>query len=215
MRPKAQKLQIGAWILSSLVSITAILAWGDGIHWRTSHLSAYQVFPIFGLLAFSLMWAHYVTAAARVYLRLPKETLSDYFQITSLFVLLCLVIHPGLLIFQLWHDGFGLPPFSYLNNYVSKKNTGAALLGSIGLIIFLAFELHRWFGKKTWWKYIQYASDVGMGLIFVHALKLGRQLQPGWFRVVWWMYGISLLGALVYIYASGHNLNEGVQHEEK
>lgn len=173
-------------------------------------MPAYQIFPVFGLLAFSLMWAHYIMAALRQYLGLPKETLKSYFEITSFFVLLCLIMHPGLLIFQLWRDGLGLPPFSYLNNYVAKKNAGAVWLGTIGLVIFLAFELHRWFGDRKWWRYIQYASDVGMGLIFIHALKLGRQLQPGWFRMLWWTYGISLLGALAYIYVVKHNVIEGV-----
>ncbi len=215
MQDKARKLQGGAWGLSTLAGIVAIVAWGAGIRWNIGRLSAYQIFPVFGLMAFSLMWAHYITAAVRAYLKLPKEALKSYFEITSLFVLLCLIVHPGLLIFQLWHDGFGLPPFSYLNNYVAKKNTVAALLGSIGLVIFLAFELHRWFSEKSWWKYVQYASDIGMGLIFIHALKLGRQLQPGWFRVVWWIYGISLLGALVYIYTDKNNLIGGEKHAEK
>jgi hypothetical protein len=39
-----------------------------------------------------------------------------------------------------------------------------------------------------------------MVMIFIHSLQLGSQLQTGWFRVLWYIYGITLVVALVYIY---------------
>ncbi len=204
------QLQIGAWALSIAVSIVAFIAWGSDLKWQLDKLTPYKLFPLFGLLAFSVMWSHYMAGVLRRYLGFGKEVLKDYFELTSVFVLLCILLHPGLLIWQLWRDGFGLPPTSYLDNYVSKKASRAALLGSLSLLIFLSYELHRWFQDKSWWKYIERISDIGMVLIFIHALRLGRQLQPGWFRVVWWIYGISLLGALVYIYTSRNKVKEEV-----
>jgi len=197
-----QKLQIGAWSLSFIVTVLAVLAWGQGQRWQIAHISPYNLFPLFGLMAFSMMWSHYVAAALRVYLGVEKEQLKTYFESTSIFVLVCILLHPGLLIWQLFRDGFGLPPNSYLHNYVAPSAEWAALFGTVSLIIFLAYEFHRIYDKKPWWKYVQYASDVAMILIFIHALRLGRQLGMGWFRMVWWLYGVTLVGSIVYMYAT-------------
>jgi hypothetical protein len=195
-----QKLQIGAWKLTALVAIVAVVAWGQANRWQIAGISNYDLFPLFGLLAFSVMWAHYIVAALRQYLQIDKAKLQGYFEATSLFVLGCILLHPGLLVWQLFRDGFGLPPGSYLNNYVARNAKWAALLGTVSLFIFLAYELRRIYSNRPWWRYAQYASDLAMFLIFLHALRLGGQLRPGWFRMIWWIYGISLLGALVYIY---------------
>ncbi len=196
-----KKLQVGAWALTAVVSALAVIVWGQGNRWKLGGMSTYNLFPLFGLLAFSIMWAHYIVGALRLYLNVDKKYTSSYFKTTSLAVLAFILLHPGLLIWQLWRDGFGLPPESYLHNYVAPNAAWAAMFGSVSLFIFLAFEFHRKYSKKSWWKYVQYGSDVAMILIFVHALKLGRQLNYEWFRVVWWVYGVSFLGALFYIYA--------------
>lgn len=194
-----QRLQCAAWVLSTVVTIVAFVAWGQGLSWRLSGVSTYRIFPLFGLLAFSLMWTHYIASAARQYLKIDKYVLKKYFEITSLVVLFCIILHPGLLVWQLWRDGLGLPPGSYLNNFVSKSNEWAALIATLSLLIFLTYELHRWFSKRKWWKVVQYASDFAMVLIFIHGLKLGKQLHSGWFRVIWWGYGVSLVATLVFI----------------
>ena len=199
-----KKLQLAAWGLSIVVSTVSFIAWGQGIRWQFNDVSSYKLFPLFGLLAFSLMWAHYMVVAIRKYLGIEGKHIKKYFTWTSYAVLLFILLHPGLLIWQLWRDGFGLPPDSYLRNYIPANAAWAAFLGSVSLLIFLAFEFHRIFGHKSWWKYVQYLSDVAMFLIFVHALRLGSQLRPEWFRVIWFLYGISLAITLVYIY-TGNN----------
>lgn len=206
----AKKLQVWAWMLTALVAGLAVIAWGEGNRWKFGDLSSYNLFPLLGLLAFSIMWAHYIVAAVRIYLNVEKQSTASYFRTTSYIVLAFILLHPGLLIWQLWRDGFGLPPDSYLRNYVAANAAWAAMFGSVSLFIFLAYEFHRKFGEKPWWKYVQYSSDAAMVLIFVHALKLGRQLSPGWFRVVWWVYGVGLLGVLVYTYIIRKSKAKGV-----
>ena len=61
MSNKTLKLQIFAWSLSVAVSLAAIFAWGQDFGWNLWPFSAYMVFPLLGLLAFSLMWSHYVS----------------------------------------------------------------------------------------------------------------------------------------------------------
>jgi len=188
-----------AWTLSGLVSLLALIVWGSSFGWQFSGFSTYQLFPIFGLLAFSVMWSHYVMGLVHR-LFFGKTELAGYFRWTGYFVLLCIVAHPGLLIYQRFRDGFGLPPGSY-ETYVAPSVAWVTLLGSVCLLIFLAFELHRWFGKRSWWKYVVYAGDLAMLGIFYHSLRLGSQTHGGWYRIVWWVYGVSLIAVLLYNYA--------------
>lgn len=188
------------WGLVGLVSLISIFVWGQGLRWQLSGLTVYQLFPVLGLLAFGLMWGHYIVAAVRQLSGLDKQITHSYFTSTSLAVLALILLHPGLLIIQLWRDGFGLPPGSYLTNYVAQGLEWAALLGSLSLLVFLFYELYRWHGQKDWWRFVQYASDVAIVAILVHGFRLGSHLQTGWFRAVWLFYGMTLLAALVTIY---------------
>jgi len=188
-----------AWAVSVAAIVVAIVAWAQGNDWEFSGLSIYQAFPLFGLLAFSLMWSHYIASVARQYFKIGKTVLYSYFEITSVLVLVAILIHPGLLAWQLWRDGAGLPPGSYFN-FVGPQLKIAILAGITGLLVFLAYEFRRRFANHAWWAYVQAASDAAMLLIFIHALRLGGQLQQGWFRRVWFFYGITLIGSLFYTY---------------
>lgn len=145
------------------------------------------------------MWAHYMVATARKYAGLSAEVTKKYFDQTSFIVLLAICLHPGILIVQLWRDGMGLPPNSYLN-YVGPALQWAVGIGSVSLLIFIIYEFRRKFNKKSWWKFVQYASDVAMIGIFVHALRLGSNIQSGWFQYVWYFYGITLVASIAYMY---------------
>ena len=48
------------WSLAAVVAFLAILVWGQSFDWQFSAINSYQFFPVLGLLAFSLMWTHYV-----------------------------------------------------------------------------------------------------------------------------------------------------------
>jgi len=172
--------------------------WGSSNAWHLAHLSIYQIFPVLGLLAFSIMWSHYMTGFFRKNL-LKTVNLESYFRYTGYVVLLAILLHPGLLIYQRFRDGFGLPPHSY-ESYVAPGMAWITLLGSVSLLTFLAFELHRWFKDRSWWKYVIYAGDAAMLAIFYHGLRLGTQLHVAWFRYVWYFYGSSLMAYLIYSY---------------
>ncbi len=193
------QVKIFAWSVSAIVAVLGFVVWGQGVSWEVSELSLYQLFPLFGLLAFSLMWAHYVAAALRKYSGIDKDSLKSYFEITSILVLVFMLLHPGLLAYQLWQDGLGLPPGSYFQ-FVSSALKISIIAGMISWLAFIAYEFRRKFNKQPWWRYVQYASDAAMLLIFVHALRLGGNLQSGWFRYVWLVYGISLFVILSYTY---------------
>jgi len=199
---KVNKLQILAWTLSIIVCVIAFAAWLPSLHGKFVGVSTYRLFPLFGLLAFSLMWSHYAVSGIRTYLKIPSESLGSYFELSSLAVLAVLLLHPGLLAWQLWRDGLGLPPGSYLKNYVAPSLGWVAILGIVSWFVFLTYELRRKFRVRTWWKYVQYASDAAMVAIFYHGLRLGAQLQSGWLRGVWFFYGVTFLVSICIIYGS-------------
>lgn len=195
-----QLLRMGAWALSAAVALIAFIAWGQSWHWRLNRMSAYNIFPLLGLLAFSIMWSHYVVSAVRQAAGVRKEALKLYISVTGLAVLGLILLHPGLLAWQLWHDGFGLPPGS-TKYYVGSAMYGAVILGLIALTLFLLYELHRWYESKPWWLYFSIATDIAMVMIYIHSLLLGSQLKTGWLRLVWYFYGVTLAAALIYAYA--------------
>ena len=187
------------WILTGLVSAIAIYVWGHSFAWDTRAINAYQFFPLLGLLGFSIMWSHYMVGRLKRSV-LRGTDLKQYFRYTGYAVLAAIVLHPGILIYQRFRDGYGLPPKSY-ETYVAPGMGWLTMLGSASLLAFLAFELHRFYSHASWWKYVVSAGDIAMLAIFYHGLRLGSQLQGGWFRGVWIFYGVTLLAAIVYKYA--------------
>lgn len=182
------------WLLAAVVSALAIVVWGQSFDWTWQALNAYMFFPVLGLLAFSLMWTHYMVGTLRGTF-FEDAPVVNYVRYTGYVVLAAIVLHPGILIYQLWHDGFGLPPGSYMA-IVGRGMEWLVLLGTASLFAFLAFELKRWFEDRSWWKYIDSASDVAMIAILYHGLRLGAQLQGGWYRTIWFVYGVTLVAAL-------------------
>ena len=197
---KLAKLKLFAWGLSLGVAVVAVAGWGQQLRWQLGGISSYKLFPLFGLLAFSLMWSHYIISAVRQYLNIEKSQLKNYIETTSMGVLAALALHPGLLVWQLWRDGFGLPPSSYLQNYVAPTLRWVAVLGSISLFIFFAYELRRIYSDRSWWKYVVYATDAAMVAIFVHSLNLGSTLKNSWLGTLWYVYAALFAAALGYIY---------------
>jgi hypothetical protein len=65
-------------------------------------------------------------------------------------------------------------------------------------MLFLAYELKRFFGQRSWWKYVERLQIAGMIAIFIHGLGLGNELRMDWFLAVWAVYGITFAAAVLY-----------------
>jgi len=189
---------VTAWGLSAVVCLLAVVAWLQ-TGFELEDVNSYTLFPLFGLLAFSLMWTHYANGAIRRLVGVEKAPLKAYFAATGWAAVTFILLHPSLLIFQLWRGGQGLPPASYMN-YVGPSLKWAATLGTLSFLLFLSFETKRWFSQKGWWPVIEYGNVVAMFAIIAHSLALGSNLQTGWFRWLWLFYGVSLLFSVGYIY---------------
>lgn len=190
----ARRIAVIEWLLGLLVISLAVIAWLSSR--QLSSLTIYDIFPPLGLMAFGLMWTYYVIGALRRYAGIKGFRNDRYMALSSGIILALIILHPGLLWLGLYSDGYGLPPASYLNVYASQ--VGFVLLGTTGLVIFLAYELRRFFAGKRWWKYIEQLQLVGMVVIFVHAIGLGRELKLDWFMILWWFYGIGLAVSVIY-----------------
>ncbi|MBI2592026.1 hypothetical protein HYW36_00950 [Candidatus Saccharibacteria bacterium] len=197
MKFSEQNFTFLAWTVTATVAVLAILAWGQGIGWQLGSLSTYGIFPLLGLLAFSLMWSMYAVGFGRRRWQVGNLGLSQYYKVIPLVILAAILLHPGLLVWQLWRDGFGLPPESYWQHYVVPAARWAVLISSTAWLVFIAYELRYRYRQKSWWKYMETLADLALIGIYFHALRLGSQLQHGWFRYVWYFYGLSLAVFLI------------------
>ena len=194
-----------AWLLGSFVTLTAILAWASTVlvdrffdFFNTGDKILYDLFPLFGILAFSLMWTHYILYALRIYSDYDKKILKKYQKITELMVLVSILLHPGLIITQLYIDGFGLPPASY-KSFVGASGVGFVLLGTIAWCAFILYEFKNKYQKYNWWKYVSLANVFAMLLILRHSIKLGTIVNDGWYSIIWTLYSISLVATYIYL----------------
>ena len=180
-----------AWGLSAIVIGIVVLVWGSGLLWNFNGISIYQIFPLLGLIAFSVMWSHYIISFLNKTI-FKKTTLGLYYKVTGYIVLIAIIFHPGLLAFQRFRDGYGIPEKS-LTSYVQNNLKWVVLLGTVSFLVFLLFELQRFYKEKFWWKYLIFANEIAMLAIFYHALRLGTNLHGGWFKYVWFFYGVTLI----------------------
>lgn len=188
------KLRTSTWILTVAVVIVSIVAWFP----TATPFTSYSLFPIFGLVAFGLMWTHYVSGAIRSYLELPAESLRWHFRLTSSIVLISILLHPLLLETQLYRDGFGLPPLNVFSLYGTAIERLALVAAIAALLIFLMFETYRRYATRSWWRYVEWANVAAMILILAHGFVLGTQLRIPWFQLVWLIYAATFIIAVAY-----------------
>lgn len=184
-----------SWLVVTGSIALVTIAWGNNVSWNITSLSAYQWFPLLGLIAWVTMAEHYYLGTIRILnpeLKKPK-----YFkEITGAIVLASLILHPGILAYAQNKNGQGLPPNSFVN-YVGEGLKLAVFLGTISLLIFLSFEFfdrmkNNAFIKKHW-IWVSISQSIAMTLIWVHAMRLGGVTGEGWFKFVWIFYGFSLI----------------------
>lgn len=192
------------WILGIGVMFAGLLAWFQNMGNLFNIVSLYQVFPILGVWAWSLMWTHFVIGEIRrLKPALPGNRL--YHLISTNLVLLLLFLHPGILAFEQFRQGKGFPPTSYLA-YAGEAGAWLITLGVIGLTFFLFYELIIRFKeservKKLWWL-VNITQTVAMISIFTHGLELGGDLHGGWFRTYWIWLGLLLIPCLLHTHWS-------------
>ncbi len=152
--------------------------WGNYVNWEIFDITLYQLFPLFGLLAWMIMCTHYFTGALRIInsnLKKPKF----YSGLTGYLVLAFILLHPGLLAYAQYNNGLGLPPQSFVD-YYGQGLIIAGMLGTISLMIFLSFEIFDRIKdkpaiKKNWYLVSLSQSLVGCLAPVRSLFRLGRR----------------------------------------
>ncbi|MDQ2973747.1 MAG: hypothetical protein M3Q79_04720 [bacterium] len=188
------------WGLVIMAFTVPFIAWLQNGGLSRGSLSIFSIFPLLGLWAWLLMWTHYITGSVRQHYGLERNVL--YSKYTSWAVLVLILLHPSLITYKLFSIGEGLPPGSVIN-YVGEAQKISYLFGTLALLIFLSYEVFKRLKDRDFVKnnthIISISQAVGMILIFVHALRLGNHLDPGWFKIFWIMCGLVLVPAMAYL----------------
>lgn len=160
------------------------LEWNSGLY--------FNLFPIFGLLAFCIMWLHVVGGALRTWLEKYID-FELFVHRTSMLVLICLILHPLLLFIAVG----GVAP-------VIAGNSPYIWLGIIGWFLLITYDIGKIFRERKFfmrnWHWVLIISTIGFILIFFHSLELGGDLQSGPLRNIWILYGVTAMAAAIYNY---------------
>ncbi len=183
------------WVLGIVVVGVGKFAWWQGQN--------DQIFALFGIVAWSVMWTHYVNGEMRrLNPNLPKNML--YHKVSSYVVLASLFLHPVLLAMAL--NPSGTKTLVTFYDYVPATSAWAIAFGQIALGSFLTFEILERLKSKAWvkkiWWIVNLSQSIAMTMIFFHALHLGSLLQTGWYRGFWILLGIILLPCMLHTHYS-------------
>jgi len=180
---------------ATLAVLAPILVHIRNVSWAISSLDALlmNLFPIFGLIAFTLLWLHSISGVFEEWLR-ERFNFDSFVHWTALVILVSMILHPLLLLILVRFD-FGA--------IFGTWNTGI-MLGLLGLILLLTYDIgkalksYEFFSRN--WNKILVISTIGFLLTFFHSLMVGSDLQSGWLRWLWIFYGVTAIVSTIYTY---------------
>jgi len=155
----------------------------------------YNLFPGFGLTAFSILWLHSMSGVFEPWLRKHFD-FDKFVHNTSIIIFVCIIIHPLLLFIAI--------DFNF-NQLLSSGAAKYIQLGVIGWLLLITYDVGKALKKKNDffvrnWNNILLISTIGFLFIFFHSLYLGTDLQSGPLRTVWIFYGSTAILATIYTY---------------
>ncbi len=162
--------------------------------WALDLSLIFNLFPLFGLLAFTLLWLHAVSGAFEPWLR-KYINFDRFVQNTSILIFISIILHPLLLLIPV---GFNFNQvFTYGEKYIWLAIIGWLLLITYDIAKFLKSK-YDFFVKN--WTNILIISNIGFLMTFFHSLGVGDDLQSGLLRTVWIFYGLTAIVAIAYTY---------------
>lgn len=166
----------------------------ESLQWGFDSTLLPNLFPLFGLAAFSLLWLHSISGVFEPWLR-KYINFDKYVHDTSILILICIIAHPLLLLISL---GFNV---SSVYAIYGVKYIWFAIIGWCLLITYdigKALKRYDFFVKH--WQTILLISTIGFLLTFFHSLNLGSNLQSGPLRIIWIFYGATAILSTIYTY---------------
>ena len=161
--------------------------------WSFDSSSVFNLFPMFGLAAFALLWLHAISGAFEPWLRKYID-FDRFVQVTSILIFISIIFHPLLLLTNV-NFNFG-PIFTYGKLYI--------WLGIVGWLLLIIYDIGKVLKKYDFftrnWNNILLISTIGFLLTFFHSLAIGSDLQSGPLRIIWIFYGVTAILATIYTY---------------
>ena len=165
------------------------------LHWAFDTSLLPNLFPIFGLIAASLLWLHSISGVFEPWLR-KHINFDRFIHITASIILWCMILHPLLLLISL-NFNFNELFLGYTLLYLR--------IGIVAWLLLIIYDItkplkkYQFFAKN--WNNILIISNIGFLLTFIHALYLGSDLQFEPLRAIWIFYGITATLGIIYTYA--------------
>lgn len=185
------------YLVQALFIVPSILYWLDGIGWDVSRLSYLTVFPVLGLVAFTLMWGHIMVA----YFRHKYPDMFDYaayYRQSSHAVLILIILHPLLLV--LHQASNDLTVF----DYAAPAMRVFIVFGSLAFLGFMIYEVVNRLKEKPAikrnWQYVVAMNRVAFILVYIHGLMLGQHLASGPMRLLWLFFGLTTAAYYIWAY---------------
>ena len=184
----------GFRIFASLAVLYPLWVAGRDINWSLGSMFVFTLFPLFGILAFTLLWLHVVSGVFEPWLRQYID-FDRFVQNTSLLIFVSIILHPLLL----------LIPVGFNFNQVLTYSKFYIWLAIIGWLLLITYDIGKLLKKKynffvRNWNKILLISNVGFVLTFFHSLSIGDDLQMGPLRIVWIFYGVTAILGIIYTY---------------
>lgn len=187
-------IKVSIIIFSTLAVLIPLWLSAKDISWAWNSTLPFNLFPLFGITAFSLLWLHVVGASLENWLR--KYIDFEWFiEQTSLPILVLMLSHPLFLLIATKFNIKGIFA-SYPSLYL--------FIGITGLVFLLTYDIGKALKNRDFfsrnWDNILFISTVGVILIFFHSINLGHDVQNGILKIIWFFYGITATISAVYVY---------------
>lgn len=154
-----------------------------------------SLFPVFGLLAFTLIWLQIMIGTFMRHLLRVFPGIFRFHRFEGILALTFSLLHPGLLFFSLGWDYFKF-------EFITPEQRLFLVLGYLAVTILLTTVttalLYRHPLLIRNWRWVHRLNYLVLPLIFFHSKNLGGDLQSQPLSGLWWFYLITYLGALAY-----------------
>ena len=193
MAEQSSSSKVVFWSATTIVVLLPLYIWADFLSWNFMRVNFSTVFPLLGLLAYSILWLQMLVVS--VLRSLPTGFRNNFFFISGLVFLLLIIAHPLLL---------SISQSQINQTIVDYVGDTRKIFITLALTAWLIYILYEIFSKFKKWRYFRnsmkvfkYLNYVAFYLIFFHSINLGTHLQGGILVFIWYFYAVS---GLLFIY---------------
>lgn len=157
---------------------------------------AQRLFPLFGLLAFTMVWYQVLLGSNGWWLYRLAPSLLQFHRAHGVLAFCFALLHPLFLM-----AAFGLTTFLQ-KTFVSDELRIYATIGTIQLtlltITVLVALLRRTSLLRRHWKKFHILNYAVFILIWIHSWFLGTDVQSTWLRYLWMFFAVTVFVSIVF-----------------